>query len=79
MEYLNIPSVIRPVQHGDDLTVRQPPEGYQLQVDEGGYSGKEDMHEPSTSQDPDFVPRSEPVSYTHLDVYKRQTHTCLTK
>lgn len=36
MEYLIIPSAIHPVPHRDDLPVPQPPEGYQLQIINGG-------------------------------------------
>ena len=43
VEYSNIPSAIRLVPHGDNLSVPQPPEGYRLQVTT------------LTSQDPDFV------------------------
>ena len=56
VDYSNIPSAINPVPYGDDLSILQPPEVYQLQVNEGGDSRSEDTHEPSTSQDPDFVP-----------------------
>lgn len=55
VECANIPSAIRPVQHADDLPVSQPSERYQLQVDEGGDSGREYL----TSHDHDFVPESE--------------------
>lgn len=49
LEYLNIPSVIHPVP-----SVSQTLEVYQLEVDEGEDSTKDDTNEPSKSQDPDF-------------------------
>lgn len=61
MKYPNIPSAIRPVPHGDDLPVPNPPEEYSLDSDEDEDSTEATSYPypaASTSQDPDFAPES---------------------
>lgn len=56
VEYPNIPSAIRPVPHGDDLPIPQPPENYQLQDDEAE-DNEEETVETQMPLDPNYKPQ----------------------
>lgn len=57
VNYPNIPSAIRPVPHGEGLPIPDPPADYSLDSeDEDSYHARAESPEPSTSQDPDFIP-----------------------
>lgn len=73
IKYPNILSAIRPVPHGDDLPVPNPPGDYSLESDEDEDSTKEISHlclKASTSEDSDYAPDSlsEPHRLTQGDL-----------
>ena len=60
VQYLNIPSAILPVPHGEGLPVPDAPEPFSLESDEEDEEDETSGPEPSMSHDPDCVPSSSP-------------------
>src|ERR1043165_5406791 len=57
VNYPNIPSAIRPVPHREGLPIPDLPADYSLESEEEElYHARAESPEPSTSQDPDFIP-----------------------
>jgi len=64
-EYPNISSTIRPVPHGDDLSIPQPPENYQLQ-DDVAEDSEEKTVETQMPLDPDYKPHLDSIELHKL-------------
>jgi len=62
--YLNIPSAIRPVPHGDGLPVPETPDNFAMYSDEeDSVSSSSEEQQPSISRDADFLPSTDIFNY----------------
>ena len=58
--YPNIPSAIRPVPHGDGLSVPEPPDNFAMYSDdEDSVSSNSEEQQPSASRDTDYLPSTD--------------------
>ena len=58
--YLNIPSAIRPVPHGDGLPVPELPDSFAMYSDDkDSVSSNSDEQQPSASRDADYLPSTD--------------------
>ena len=58
--YLNIPSAIQPVPHGDGLPVPEPPDNLAMYSDdEDSVSSNSEGQQPSASRDAEYLPSTD--------------------
>ena len=57
--YSNIPSAIRPVPHGDELSVPEPPDNFAMYSDEDSVSSNSEEQQPSASRVADNLPSTD--------------------
>jgi hypothetical protein len=58
--YLNVPSAIRPVIHGEELPVPEPPENFAMYSDDDdSVSLNSEEQQPSASRDSDYLPSTD--------------------
>ena len=63
--YPNIPSGIRPVPHGNELPISEPPDNLAMYSDdEHSASSNNEVQQPSTSRDADYVPSTDSSHHT---------------
>jgi len=62
--YPNIPSAIRPVPHGDELPIPEPPDNLAMYPDEHSASSNNEEQQPSASRDADYVPSTDSSHHT---------------
>ena len=66
--YLNIPSAIRPVPHGDGIPVPEPPDNFAMYSDEeDGFSSNSEEQQPPASRDADYLPSTDSFNHKIAD------------